>query len=163
RKSADAVVLRDPAGGVHKIEMPGHGLVVRTMSNRSCEVSQFDAEGRCVGKVASLRRAAKVWKRAYWYSGEGDLLRAEDSLRRSAGGGGAGTPTRATACPSPPPRGGRPSSSSTTRRAPCSASRGGSASPCGRATACTRPTATSSSTTSATTSVRDRGRPAPGA
>src|SRR5262249_26935382 len=54
RHRADGtVVIRDPGGREHRLSLLGHGLVLRTLSNGSSEVSQFDAHGRCLMKVSS--------------------------------------------------------------------------------------------------------------
>jgi RHS repeat-associated protein len=85
RPTRKTILLRDPTGREHKVRHLGNGLVVRAMSNGTREVSQYDADGRCLVKVASrTRHPARPWSRVYHYSGEGDLVRVEDSWRGTA-------------------------------------------------------------------------------
>ncbi len=75
-----ALTIRDPGGMEHQVRLLEHGLVVRTLSNGTTEVSQFDGDGGCLLKVSSHPRSGSpAWGRSYVYSAGGDLLRAEDS------------------------------------------------------------------------------------
>ena len=75
------VVITDPGGGQHSVRLLGVGMVLRTMSNGSSELTRFDAAGRCLLKATTRHRSfATPWTRAYSYSGEGDLLQVEDSM-----------------------------------------------------------------------------------
>jgi RHS repeat-associated protein len=76
-----ATRITDPGGKHHFIRLAGNGLVVRTMSNGSSELTQFDAAGRCLLKEQTQsQRSEQPWIRTYSYSGEGDLIRVDDSL-----------------------------------------------------------------------------------
>jgi RHS repeat-associated protein len=74
------VELRDPTGRTHRVRALGNGIVRRQFANGTVEVSQYDSRGRCLTKIVHrLNDDAPVWRRAFTYSGEGDLLRVDDS------------------------------------------------------------------------------------
>jgi RHS repeat-associated protein len=82
RPSRDTLLIHDPSGQTQAMTFPGHGLVIKTLSNIWMEVSQYDAAGRCLLKAAARRETSdQPWFRTFGYSGEGDLLRALDSER----------------------------------------------------------------------------------
>jgi YD repeat-containing protein len=75
------ILITDPGGGQHSVRLLGGGLVLRTMSNGSSELTRFDAAGRCLLKATIRHRSfATPWTRAYSYSGEGEMLQVEDSV-----------------------------------------------------------------------------------
>lgn len=79
--SDNTVLITDPGGKQHSIYLVGCGLITRTVSNGTSEVTKFDDAGRCVSKaVARVRSAGRAWVRSYSYSGEGDLLRVDDNV-----------------------------------------------------------------------------------
>jgi RHS repeat-associated protein len=74
------LMVVDPTGKRHEFKFLGHGLVLKTLSNRTEEVSQYQYEGRCLMKV--LRGGAgtqRVWSRQYFCSRGGQLIRVEDN------------------------------------------------------------------------------------
>ncbi len=76
------IIIEDPGGQLHHIQVMRNGLVSRKMSNGTKEVSQFNYEGRCLEKTIERRGDRKVkWKREFKYSGEGDLLVVKDNLK----------------------------------------------------------------------------------
>ena len=71
-------MIEDPGGKEQRIDRLGPGLLLRRLSNSTSEVSQYDAQGRCLVKV--LRGGDRsLWSRVYSYSAEGALVRSEDS------------------------------------------------------------------------------------
>ena len=74
------VEILDPGGRMQTVRVIEHGLILRSLSNNMTEVAQFDADGRCLAKLA-LRSGSLLpsWVRRFTYSAEGDLLRTEDS------------------------------------------------------------------------------------
>jgi RHS repeat-associated protein len=77
-----ALVILDPAGNRHSLRKLDGGLIQRTLSNRTSELSQFDPDGRCVLKLLFMKGSRDAaWSRNYCYSGEGDLLSVEDNRR----------------------------------------------------------------------------------
>jgi RHS repeat-associated protein len=79
---AQTMVIHDAAGHSHEIRALDCGLVVRELANRSTEVVLFDPEGRCLFKTRAARQIRDhEWSQVYHYSAEGDLLKAEDSVR----------------------------------------------------------------------------------
>lgn len=76
------LVVVDPMGGTHQLEQLHLGVFVRRQANGVEEVSQFDWNGRCLGKIA-IGPGDRAWSRVYRYSAEATLLRAEDSRRGS--------------------------------------------------------------------------------
>jgi RHS repeat-associated protein len=85
RNKDDALVIEDPGGRRHTVVQLEHGLVVRTLSNGSREVSQYNDRGNCLVKVhLGGRPTAPLWSRTYLYSAEGDLLEVQDSLAGTA-------------------------------------------------------------------------------
>lgn len=74
--------IEDPGGHVHTLQVMRNGLVSRTMSNGTKEVSLFDYEGRCLEKTLERRSDRNFrWKREFIYSGEGDLLTIRDTFK----------------------------------------------------------------------------------
>ncbi|NJD10278.1 MAG: hypothetical protein FIB01_07475 [Gemmatimonadetes bacterium] len=82
RDGLQRLTVQDPLGGRHQIRQLGPGLVEREHANGVREFSQYDSVGRCVVRqVTRGRRGEAGWVRTYRYSGEGDLLEADDSRR----------------------------------------------------------------------------------
>lgn len=76
-----SLIIEDPGGQFHTIQVMKNGLISRMMSNGTKEVSQFDYEGRCIEKTIERRLDRNTkWKRTFKYSGEGDLLEIKDNL-----------------------------------------------------------------------------------
>jgi RHS repeat-associated protein len=71
------LIITDPGGRKHQIHLHSNGLVERRLSNGSAEIAQYDQQGRCLFKHA--RRGNAAWNRRYHWSGEGELLRVQDS------------------------------------------------------------------------------------
>lgn len=78
RQPSGDITIIDPAGGRHLLRVRPHGLVERVSSNGSCEVAQYDGQGRCLFKRVE-RNGFRDWTRQYHWSGEGRLQRIEDS------------------------------------------------------------------------------------
>ncbi len=77
-----SILMEDPGGQQHHIQIMRNGLVKRTMSNGTMEISRFDYEGRCLEKTIERRTDRHLkWKREFKYSGEGDLLLERDNLK----------------------------------------------------------------------------------
>jgi len=75
-----ALTLIDPAGGRHRLQKLGHGLVLRIDANRTHELSQYDPDGRCLSKqIWNSGKASMPWRREFRYSPEGHLREALDS------------------------------------------------------------------------------------
>lgn len=77
-------VVLDSGGQTQRLRLRGPGLVERSCSNEVEELSHYDPSGRCLLKAAegrSLSNGGGGWARRFVYSGEGDLLRRDDSLR----------------------------------------------------------------------------------
>ena len=75
------VAITDPTGKEHTLSFSDDGVAVRRMSNGSAELTQYDAAGRCLFKSHMRRYGIEgFWTRSYSYSGEGDLLEAQDNL-----------------------------------------------------------------------------------
>jgi RHS repeat-associated protein len=80
RTSESDLHIIDPTGTSQQVHLIGNGLVSTKVSNGSEAYSQYDYMGRCLLKVVSSRRNnSSPWTRRYSYSGEGRLLRVEDS------------------------------------------------------------------------------------
>lgn len=80
-QSDGSINIEDPGNQLHHIQVMKNGLVRRTMSNGTKEISRFDYEGRCLEKTIERRVDRNVkWKREFQYSGEGDLLFIKDNL-----------------------------------------------------------------------------------
>jgi RHS repeat-associated protein len=74
----NTLVIADPGGKHHRIRFYPHGLVERSFSNGSQEMTQYDCLGRCHFK--SIQRVAgRVWNRRYYWSGEGELRQVQDN------------------------------------------------------------------------------------
>ena len=76
-------VVLDPGGQTQRLHLRGPGLVERACSNDVEELSHYDPSGRCLLKAAEgpgLRKTGG-WARRFAYSGEGDLVQRDDSLR----------------------------------------------------------------------------------
>jgi RHS repeat-associated protein len=74
-------IITDPTGAEHRLQISRSGLIARALANGSLEFSQYDGNGRCLGKFGTRRgedAAADRWHRAYAYSAEGDLLTVAD-------------------------------------------------------------------------------------
>lgn len=77
----DAWQIVGPTGEVHRITRTGPH-VVREHVDAAQELSTYDDEGRCLGRVRcsiDYDGRASVHRVEYRYSGEGDLLEADDS------------------------------------------------------------------------------------
>jgi len=81
RADATTRIILDPAGQTQRLRAVGPGLVERAGSNDVEEVTQYDLAGRCLLKVAEGGSLSKGWARRFAYSGEGDLLRRDDTIR----------------------------------------------------------------------------------
>jgi len=76
-----ARTITDPTGATTRIAALGDGLLWRRTPTGADEVVHYDEMGRCTRKVVQRRRSAHAqWVRRFVYSGEGDLLRVEDSV-----------------------------------------------------------------------------------
>lgn len=76
------LVVQDPTGATHRIQVGKTGLIVKHLANGSRELCQFDPAGRCRRK-AVLRGAqhGSLWMRSYVYSAAGDFLAAADTQK----------------------------------------------------------------------------------
>jgi RHS repeat-associated protein len=75
------VVVTDPTGKEHTLSFTADGVIVRRMSNGSAELSQYNSAGRCLFKSHMRRHGVEgYWTCVYSYSGEGDLLEAQDNV-----------------------------------------------------------------------------------
>lgn len=81
RADATTTVVVDAAGQTQRLRVMGPGLVERACSNDVVELSQYDRAGRCLLKAAEGGPLSTGWARRFEYSGEGDLLRRDDTLR----------------------------------------------------------------------------------
>jgi RHS repeat-associated protein len=82
RTREGSIIVRDPAGARQRIEFPGHGLVRRVLSNGTRETVQFDPDGRRRMQHGQPAKRGTGWTRAWDYSGEGDLLDADEESGR---------------------------------------------------------------------------------
>ncbi len=79
-KTDDGLTICMPGGGWARLQRLAEGAILRTCSNGTTELCQFDAMGRCVASaVGSERVPSRRWTRRWRYSAEGDLQEAEDS------------------------------------------------------------------------------------
>lgn len=76
-KNSD-LIITDPGGNSHRIRFHRHGLVEKSFSNGSQELTQFDCFGRCHFKSAE-RITGRAWDRRYTWSGEAELLQVRDT------------------------------------------------------------------------------------
>jgi YD repeat-containing protein len=75
------LIITDPTSRAHTLSFSDDGVIVRRMSNGSAELAQYGSRGRCLFKSLMRRYEADgFWTRVYSYSGEGDLLEAQDNL-----------------------------------------------------------------------------------
>ena len=81
RTDATTTIVVDPGGQTQRLRVVGPGLVERACSNDIEELSQYDTAGRCLLKAAEGGRMRKGWARKFEYSGEGDLVRRDHTLR----------------------------------------------------------------------------------
>ena len=81
RVDATTTIVVDPGGQTQRLRLAGPGLVERSCSNDTEELSHYDPTGRCLLKSAEGPGMDKGWARRFEYSGEGDLLRRDDTLR----------------------------------------------------------------------------------
>lgn len=74
------VTVRDPTGQQHRFEFGETGLIVKRLASGVRELSQYDADGRCLIK-ASVRDDQEYppWVRRYGYSPTGDLTAVSDT------------------------------------------------------------------------------------
>lgn len=76
-KRGTAVI--DPTGRRHQLQTLTRGVFARSFAHGVVELSQVDGRGQCLGKAT--RNDREVWLRRFKRSGEGDLLRRDDSRR----------------------------------------------------------------------------------
>ncbi|WP_437927505.1 RHS repeat-associated core domain-containing protein [Sorangium sp. So ce291] len=78
-----ALLIEAPVGGVQRIRRGAGGSVLTELGNGTTALSSYDEEGRCQGRELRRARDGKtaVWSVRYTYTGEGDLIRAEDDAR----------------------------------------------------------------------------------
>ena len=81
RASAATRIVVDPAGQTQRLRVVGPGLVERACSNDVEELTQYNLAGQCLLKAAEGGRLSKGWARRFEYSGEGNLLRRDDTIR----------------------------------------------------------------------------------
>ena len=79
-RGGGALTVTDPTGAQHRISAQHDGTVTLDLSNGTREVRRYDPRGRCLSKTRSRRDVPWPWVREYFYSAEGDLLAAHDSL-----------------------------------------------------------------------------------
>lgn len=79
----DGVTITDAGGARQRLKRLGDGLLHRGLPNGTVEWSQYDATGRCLMKAIEWSSGG-VWARRFGYSGEGDLLRVDDSAEGSS-------------------------------------------------------------------------------
>jgi RHS repeat-associated protein len=75
-------LVRDPADQTQRLRRIGPGLFERSCSNGVRELALYDLKGRCLLKAAEgafLKGGG--WARRFSYSGEGSLVRREDSAQ----------------------------------------------------------------------------------
>lgn len=82
RHARQELIVRDPLGGEHRFAVASGRLIQKQLSNGVQEIIRYDTEGRCTLKSATHPlAAAEAWRREYFYSAEGDLVRVEDNRR----------------------------------------------------------------------------------
>jgi len=70
-----------PTGERQKLLLMPDGSIARTHSNHINELSEYNEEGRCVGKYLwREKHSAPLWYAQYTYSGEGELKRINDTF-----------------------------------------------------------------------------------
>ena len=74
------LTVTDPTGAQHRIAARRDGTITLELSNGATETRRYDAAGRCLSKSRSRRDVPRPWVREYFYSAEGDLLAAHDSM-----------------------------------------------------------------------------------
>jgi RHS repeat-associated protein len=80
RRDQDTLVITDPTGTRHRIEIDRSGKVVLELSHDVTETSRYDSNGRCLSKIrSSSGNNWAAWKREYSYSSEGDLVTVDDN------------------------------------------------------------------------------------
>jgi RHS repeat-associated protein len=77
-KRTSHLVITDPGGKSHETRDLSNGIVERTFSNGSREVTQFDWQGRCLFKSVE-RASGRIWNRRFDWSGEGELRQIQDN------------------------------------------------------------------------------------
>jgi RHS repeat-associated protein len=76
------LVITDPTGSSHRVQVTAGGLITRVLSNGTREICQYDTAGRCRRKaVLHGLHDASPWLHSYTYSTEGDLLAVTDTHR----------------------------------------------------------------------------------
>ena len=78
-ESDGSVLLQDPSGKRHRLQILEGGLVCRTMSNGVSEVGQYDPSGRCLLRAISSESQSHVRTIEYDYTPEGNLRETNDS------------------------------------------------------------------------------------
>jgi RHS repeat-associated protein len=84
QRGTNTVLLVDPAGRETRLLFHADGTVVRTCSNGSTEILQYDGDGRLRGRLLQGRHPhdrSPAWSDAYVYTADGDLVRRDDSQR----------------------------------------------------------------------------------
>jgi RHS repeat-associated protein len=77
--SSRHLIITDPTGREHRLRHNPVGLLLREFANGTSELTRYDHEGRCLGRVAQ-RTDRVTWKRRFHYSAEGDLRKVEDNV-----------------------------------------------------------------------------------
>jgi RHS repeat-associated protein len=72
------LVIVDPTGGKHRLEILKGGIVRRVFANGTSELAKYDELGRCLSKEI-IRSGRRNWIRNYRWSGEGKLREVTDS------------------------------------------------------------------------------------
>ncbi|MCA9695862.1 MAG: RHS repeat protein, partial [Myxococcales bacterium] len=69
RKDERTLIITDPTGSQHTVEIGDDGAVHRHFADGSTEVVHYDSLGRCLGKhLFPADTRASVWRRVYEYS-----------------------------------------------------------------------------------------------
>ncbi|MGH9629947.1 MAG: RHS repeat-associated core domain-containing protein, partial [Bryobacteraceae bacterium] len=79
RSDGSALIVQDPAGAEHRFSRSRDGALRKELSNGSQEIVFYDSAGRCRFKLLARDATEQRWARRYTYSGEGDLIRVQDS------------------------------------------------------------------------------------
>jgi RHS repeat-associated protein len=74
------LVITDPTGRMHTFDFSQDGLILKSLANGTRELTQYDAQGRCLRKLVSSADGAQHSK-SYRYGAAGDLLQGEDGRR----------------------------------------------------------------------------------
>jgi RHS repeat-associated protein len=80
RRYDSTLVVTDPTGRIHTFDFSQDGLILKNLANGTKELTQYDAQGRCLRKVVDSADDLQH-RKSYRYSAAGDLLQVEDSRR----------------------------------------------------------------------------------